>query len=359
MLDPEVLTIGFARRVPSYKRLTLMLRDPVRLKALLLDPARPMQLVVAGKAHPADDGGKALVQEIVRFADDAEVRHRIVFLPDYDIGMAKVLLPGCDVWLNNPLRPFEACGTSGMKAALNGCLNLSIRDGWWDELYDGQNGWAIPSADGVTDPERRDELEGNAIYDLLEQNVIPRFYDRTGGIPRRWTEMVRHTLRSLGPEILASRMLHDYVLDLYCPALASREAMTADGYRLARGLAEWRGRVAKEWPGVTVNHVESSGVGDTPELGHRISLRAIVNLGGLAPDDVDVEAAYGAVDDADQIHGAEFVTLRLAGEVGDRQWAYEGELPLERSGAFGYTVRVLPHHPALATPAELGLVTSA
>ncbi len=157
--DPDVLTIGFARRVPSYKRLTLMLRDPERLRALLLDPERPIQLVIAGKSHPADDGGKELVQQIVRFADREDVRHRIAFLPDYDIGMARYLYGGCDVWLNNPLRPLEACGTSGMKSALNGGLNLSIRDGWWDEMYDGENGWAIPTADGVEDPDRRDDIE--------------------------------------------------------------------------------------------------------------------------------------------------------------------------------------------------------
>ena len=177
ILDPDVLTIGFARRVPTYKRLTLMLRDPDRLKKLLLDPDRPIQLVIAGKSHPADETGKQLIQQMVRFADDPEVRHRIVFLPNYDIAMALHLYPGCDVWLNNPLRPFEACGTSGMKAALNGALNLSILDGWWDEWFDGKNGWAIPTADGVEDPERRDDIEANALYDLVEHQVAPRFYD--------------------------------------------------------------------------------------------------------------------------------------------------------------------------------------
>ena len=204
VLDPDVLTIGFARRVPSYKRLTLMLRDPARLKKLLLHPERPIQLIIAGKSHPADDGGKKLIQEIVRFADDPEVRHRIVFLPNYDIAMAQPLYPGCDVWLNNPLRPYEACGTSGMKAALNGGLNLSILDGWWDEWYDGNNGWAIPSADGIEDPDRRDDIEANALYDLIENEVAPKFYDvDADGVPTRWLEMVRHTLKSLGPKVLA------------------------------------------------------------------------------------------------------------------------------------------------------------
>ena len=358
-LDPDVLTVGFARRVPSYKRLTLMLRSPDRLRALLLHPERPMQLVVAGKAHPADDGGKALVQEIVRFADEADVRHRIVFLPDYDIGMAKVLLPGCDVWLNNPLRPLEACGTSGMKAALNGGLNLSIRDGWWDELFDGENGWAIPSADGVVDPDRRDDLEAAAIYDLLEGTVLPRFYDRVGGVPRRWIEMVRHTLRTLGPEVQATRMVQEYVSALYAPAAASSRAMSASSYGAARAMAEWRGRVAKEWPGVAVSHVESSGVGDTPEVGSTVHLRAIVALGALAPDDVAVEAAFGRVDDADQIAAPEHLPLACTGDAGQGQWAFEGDVPLVRTGAFGYTVRVLPRHANLASAAELGLITSA
>ncbi|MBV8928642.1 MAG: alpha-glucan family phosphorylase, partial [Mycobacteriaceae bacterium] len=175
--DPNVLTVGFARRVPTYKRLTLMLRDPDRLERLLLDKKRPIQLIVAGKSHPADDGGKALIQQVVKFADDAGVRHRIVFLPDYDMSMARLLYWGCDVWLNNPLRPLEACGTSGMKSALNGGLNLSICDGWWDEWYDGENGWEIPTADGVSD-ERRDDLEAAALYGLLESTVAPKFYER-------------------------------------------------------------------------------------------------------------------------------------------------------------------------------------
>ena len=218
-----MLTIGFARRVPSYKRLTLMLSDPERLKRLLLDPERPIQLIIAGKSHPADDGGKKLIQELVQFADDPEVRHRIVFLPNYDIAMALPLYPGCDVWLNNPLRPYEACGTSGMKAALNGGLNLSILDGWWDEWYDGSNGWAIPSADGVDDTDRRDDLEATALYDLIENEVAPRFYDvGDDGVPSRWLEMVRHTLKSLGPKVLATRMVRDYVRELYTPAARHR-----------------------------------------------------------------------------------------------------------------------------------------
>jgi starch phosphorylase len=357
--DPDVLTIGFARRVPSYKRLTLMLRDPERLKALLLDPERPIQLVIAGKSHPADDGGKQLIQEMVQFADDPEVRHRITFLPGYDIGMARYLYWGCDVWLNNPLRPLEACGTSGMKAALNGGLNLSIRDGWWDEWFDGQNGWAIPTADGIADPDRRDEVEARAIYDLLSNQVVPRFYESgRDGVPARWVEMVRHTLRETGPKVLATRMVRDYVQDLYVPAAGSARAMAVESYAPAREESAWRGHLLQNWPSVRVAHVEATGAGDTPEIGSTLALRAEVELPGLAPGDVAVEAAYGRVDDADGLHQVTTVPMEHEHTDGSRHW-FTATVPLERTGAFGYTVRVLPYSARMADPAELGVVTTA
>ncbi|MEJ7770370.1 MAG: alpha-glucan family phosphorylase [Geodermatophilaceae bacterium] len=359
VFDPDVLTIGFARRVPSYKRLTLILRDPERLRGLLLDPERPLQLVIAGKSHPADEGGKKLIQEMVRFTDDPEVRGRIAFLPDYDIGMARYLYWGCDVWLNNPLRPLEACGTSGMKSALNGGLNLSIRDGWWDEMYDGRNGWAIPTADGVEDPTRRDDLEAEAIYDLLGKQVLPSFYSiDEGGIPSRWVEMVRHTLTTLGPKVLATRMVCDYVTELYAPAATASAAFSPNGFAAAAAFAAWRCAVTQAWPGVRVAHVEASGDGDTPELGAPLIMRAQVELPGLSPADVDVQAVYGRVDDHEQLHDVTTSPMRFEGSDGDQHW-YVGEVPLTRSGPFGYTVRVLPAHPALTGPAELGLVVTA
>ena len=360
VFDPDVLTIGFARRVPSYKRLTLMMRDPERLKAILLDPERPVQLVIAGKSHPADDGGKELIQQIVRFADQADVRHRIVFLPDYDIGMARYLYGGCDVWLNNPLRPLEACGTSGMKAALNGGLNLSILDGWWDEMYDGENGWAIPTADGVSDPNRRDDLEASAFYELVEKQVRTRFYDvDDAGVPNRWVDMVRHTLQTLGPKVLASRMVRDYVHHLYAPAAVASRSLAGEAFAPARELSSWRSKVLAAWPRVRVLHVEGGGIGDAPAVGARMSVRATVDLGGLAPSDVVVQAVYGRVDEHDVLHRPVAVALS-GGEVGEDGFPrYEGEVPLERAGSFGYTVRVLPHHDLLPNDADLGLLTSA
>jgi glycogen phosphorylase len=358
-LDENALTIGFARRVPSYKRLTMMLHDPERLTALLLDPDRPVQIVIAGKAHPADDGGKLMIQQMVRFADDPRVRHRIVFLPDYDMALGGAMTAGCDVWLNNPLRPLEACGTSGMKAALNGALNLSILDGWWDEWFDGHNGWAIPSADGVADPERRDELEASALYDLLGQSVAPLFYDRgPDGLPGRWLEMVAHTLRTLGPKAQATRMVREYVTQLYLPAARSSQALASGGpgYAGARELAAWKDRVTKAWPGVAIEHVEADDGEQSPGAG--LVVRASVALGGLSPDDVTVQVVYGPAGDDDEIIDPAFADLQLEGEpAGGSAARYVGEAELGRPGPFGYTVRVLPRHPLLASPAEMGLIT--
>jgi starch phosphorylase len=366
VLDPDVLTIGFARRVPSYKRLTLMLRDPERLRGLLLHPTRPVQIVVAGKAHPADDGGKRLIQQMVAFADDPAVRHRIVFLPDYDMAMARHLYPGCDVWLNNPLRPLEACGTSGMKAALNGCLNLSVLDGWWDEWYDGRNGWAIPTADesaGVLDPdsgeaERRDDIEAAALYDLIEHQVAARFYDRDAdGLPQQWIAMVRHTLVTLGPKVLAGRMVREYVERLYAPAALAQRELTGTGCAPARELAVWKAKVREAWPAVRVEHVEADCPAEAQELGSSLALRVQVALGSLEPDDVEVQVVSGRVDESDGISDACLLALKpVGGPDLDGRTRYEGSLELCRTGPFGYTVRVLPAHPGLASPAEPGLV---
>jgi starch phosphorylase len=296
------------------------------------------------------------VQQMVKFSDDPLVRHRIAFLPDYDIGMARHLYHGCDVWLNNPLRPLEACGTSGMKSALNGGLNLSIRDGWWDEMYDGANGWAIPTAADGIDPEVRDDQEAAALYDLIENQVRSRFYDvDRDALPRRWIEMVRHTLQSLGPQVLASRMVRDYAVRLYAPAAASSRLMSGQGFAGARDVSGWVQKVRTAWPAVHVSHVESSGVGDAPELGQQVEVRAVVELGELQPDDVQVQVVYGPVDEHDEIRDAIYAEMRQS-EAMEGSWRYECSVPLERRGAFGYTVRVLPRHDSVSAPADLDLV---
>ncbi len=364
VLDPDTLTVGFARRVPTYKRLTLMLQDPERLKSILTNPERPVQFVIAGKSHPADDEGKRLIQRLVQFAQQPELRERIVFLPDYDMGMAELLYPGCDVWLNNPLRPLEACGTSGMKAAMNGALNLSILDGWWAEYAGDDFGWVIPSADAAGDSGERDALEAAALYELLEHRVATRYYERDGdGVPREWVRRVRATLTTLAPELGADRMVKEYVERLYRHAAEHAARVEADGDRGARELAAFGARVRSAWPGVQVVHVESGGV-EAPRVGDSIQLRAHVELDGLDPDDVRVEVVYGRSPAGEAIENAKVTPLELDGSAStgaalDGPRLYTGTLVLERAGSFAYTVRVVPRHPMLLSTAELGLVTVA
>ncbi|PWC03967.1 alpha-glucan family phosphorylase [Agromyces badenianii] len=361
VLDPDTLTVGFARRVPTYKRLTLMLADPERLTSILTNPERPVQLVIAGKSHPADDEGKRLIQQLVQFAQRPELRERIVFLPDYDMGMAELLYPGCDVWLNNPLRPLEACGTSGMKAAMNGALNLSILDGWWAEFAGDDYGWVIPSADAAGDAGERDALEAAALYDLLEHRVATRYYERDGdGVPVEWVRRVRETLAVLAPELGADRMVREYVERLYRPAAEHFAEVSAEGARGARELSAWSGRVHAAWPGVDVVHVESGGV-EAPHVGDELRLRAYVELGELTPDDVTVEVVYGRSRADDTIDAVRRAALEVdpAAQVPAGQRLYTGAVVLDRAGAFGYTVRVVPRHPLLRSTAELGLVAVA
>lgn len=353
VFDPDVLTVGFARRVPTYKRLTLMLRNPERLREQLLDEDRPIQLVVAGKSHPADEGGKALIQQIARFADDPAVRHRIVFLPDFDMSLARYLYWGCDVWLNNPTRPLEACGTSGMKSALNGGLNLSIKDGWWDESYDGSNGWAIPTADGVADPLRRDDLEAAALYDLLGQRIAPLFYERDdNGVPAGWMSMVRHTLGTLGPRVQASRMVTEYVRHYYLPAATSAAAMSGQDYAGARSVADYRARIDAAWEHIRVLDTELALETDAElVVGAQVRVNARVELNGLSPAEVDVQAVLGKVGDSDDLDEVVTASMSMTGEG-----QFTVTAPLPHAGSLGYTVRVLPHHGLLASKAELGKV---
>lgn len=359
LLDPEVLTIGFARRVPTYKRLTLMLRDPERLTKLLTDPERPVQIVIGGKSHPADDSGKILIQQLVRFSRDPKVRGRIVFLPDYDITLAKDLYPGCDVWLNNPLRPLEACGTSGMKAALNGALNLSILDGWWDEWFDGENGWAIPSADTASNDEERDDAEAAALYDLIEHQLVPRFYDREGGIPTAWLRMVRHTMTDLGKKATSDRMVRDYVERLYVPAAQHDVALRAGDFAEARAVSAFIARVKAAWSRVSIASVDSTGIPQQAQAGDTLEVRADVRLDGLSPDDVAVELIYGRTDEDDALDRDHSVYRLTPGAAVDGVTTFTATLPLTVTGTFGYTVRVRPAHPQLVSPVELGLVTYA
>jgi starch phosphorylase len=354
VLDPRVLTVGFARRFATYKRATLLLSQPDRLRELLLSPDRPVQLVFAGKAHPADEQGKEMIRQIVAFSSDPEIRHRFVFVDDYDIAVARALYQGSDVWLNNPRRPQEACGTSGMKAALNGGLNLSILDGWWHEMFDGENGWAISSAEDVADLDRRDRLEAGALFDLLERQVVPLYYERYGGpVPRRWLKKVRRSLASLGPQVTASRMVADYVTELYEPTGARATALTAGGLARARALAAWKARVREAWHGVHVDRVD--GDLSAADVGGSRAVEAVVALGSLGPDDVDVQLVHGPVGQADELTSSTIVSMTPAGPADEDHARYTGSVRTDHAGRYGFTVRVVPRHPDLVGPAEMGL----
>jgi starch phosphorylase len=357
-LDPRFLIIGFARRFAAYKRATLLLSQPDRLRALLLSPDRPIQLVFAGKAHPADDVGKEMIRQIVQFTRDPVIRHRIAFVEDYDIAVARMFYQGADVWLNTPRRPMEASGTSGEKAALSGALNCSILDGWWAEMFDGTNGWAISSAEAYEELSHRDQVEADSLFEILEGQIVPLFYDRfEGRVPRRWVHRVKSSLRSLGPSVLATRMVKDYVEHRYEPIAARADALAGGNYARARALSAWKRRVLAAWSAVHVEELDSGTGSKVADLGATRRVDVTVSLGTLSSDDVSVELLHGPVGPNDELTDAEVLSLTLAG-TGDSpdQYRYTGAFTCGRAGRYGIAVRVVPSHADLALPAEMGSV---
>ncbi|MDW7710539.1 MAG: alpha-glucan family phosphorylase [Deferrisomatales bacterium] len=356
VLDPEALTIGFARRFATYKRANLLFRDPERLARILNDPERPVQIIFAGKAHPADNEGKRFIQEIIHQCRKKELRKRVVFLEDYDVNIGRYLVQGADVWLNTPRRPLEACGTSGMKVPANGGLNLSVLDGWWDEAYDGEVGWAIGRGEEYDDPAAQDEVESRALYDLLEEEVVPLFYQRgDDGLSRGWISRMKHSMGRLTPVYNTNRMIREYAEHFYLPALQHWSRLSRSGFQAARALARWKERVRAAWPGVRVVSVEAD---DQREMhvGEEFAVRCTVALNGLDPQDVLLELYYGRLDPFGGLGEASRRTLRYDAVQEDGTHDFLGEVPCERSGKVGYAVRVLPHHPNLAGPWDLGLV---
>lgn len=355
IFDPGILTIGFARRFALYKRGTLLLSDAERLKGLLLSTERPIQIVIAGKAHPLDDGGKEMIRALVHFSNDPEVRLRFAFIEDYDMDVARHLCQGVDVWLNNPRRPQEACGTSGMKAALNGALNCSVLDGWWDECFDGANGWGIGTADVYDDLDYQDRVDASALYDLLDREIGPRFYDRPEGpVPRRWVERIKSSISSVGPFVTADRMVRDYVERLYEPAAARGGRMTADGYAAARALASWKARVRSTWDAVQILDVE--GDVTAADVGEARTVAATVRLGELATQDVTLQLAHGPVGASGELLDPEFVAMQ-AQDCTDGVCTYGGGFEAHAAGLYGFGVRVIPAHADLANDMDMGLVT--
>jgi starch phosphorylase len=355
-LDPSALTIGFARRFATYKRATLLLRDPERLRAIVRREGRPVQLVFAGKAHPQDWGGKELIREIVRASRTDAFRGRIVFVEDYDLSVARALVSGVDVWLNTPRRPLEASGTSGMKAAINGALNASVLDGWWAEAYTGDNGFAIGHGEEYADADHGDRVEAQALYRLLEDEIVPLFYDRDdAGVPRGWVARMKRSMATVAPVFNTRRMVEEYARRLYEPAVRRHAAMTADALARARGLCDWRARVAAAWPSVRVEAVEHGGP-HVLRSGEGLAVSAIIHLGALAPEDVAVEAYHGPARTSHGIAGGAPLSLDYAGHVGDGRHRFAGTIHAAAPGGHAFAVRVLPRHEALADPFATRLV---
>lgn len=355
VLDPRVLTIGFARRFATYKRGFLLFSDRERLKNILNHSERPIQFVFAGKSHPKDDGGKHIIQDIFRFIRNEGARHRIVFLEDYDIEIARHMIQGVDVWLNNPRRPMEASGTSGMKVVPNGGLNCSILDGWWAEGYKPGNGWAIGDERIDTDQGRQDWNDAQALYQLLEQEIGPLFYNRNeAGVPIGWVNMIQQSMRELAPRFSTARMVREYTQRFYMPAHHGFLDLQSDGMAKAKQALDWRKRVRSAWAGVRIDQVTHT-LPAVAKIGEPYSITAHVDLNGLSPEDVQVQVLIGRAGAARSLQEASIESMRLEKTEG-RLSVYSVKLSCTHNGMFGYICRVVPHHEVVHVASELALV---
>jgi starch phosphorylase len=356
VLDPDALTIGFARRFATYKRGDLVFRDIERLIRIANQTDRPVQFIFAGKAHPADAYGKEIIKRIVQFARRPELRRRVVFIEDYDVAVARAMVQGVDVWLNTPRRPLEASGTSGMKAAVNGAINFSVLDGWWVEGYDGENGWAIGAGEDYADHLYQDDVESRALYELLESEIVPAFYTRTSdGVPRAWLQRMKRSISTLTPFFNTNRMLQEYVERCYRPAAQRYGDLTADDLKKAAQLALWRRRMERSWCEIEVESVETPHE-DGLLVGSELPVQVRVSLGKLAPTDVDVQVFYGPLDSLGGIARARTVSLEASTSHANGTWDFRGTIALRASGQFGLNVRVLPKHADLGNQFEPGLI---
>jgi len=355
-LSPYVLTVAFARRFATYKRGNLLFRDPERLLKLLKDNERPLQLIFAGKAHPMDMPGKELIREILHFAEKNDVQNRIVFIENYDITMARYLTSGADVWLNTPRRPLEASGTSGMKAAMDGVLNCSVLDGWWDEAYNPEVGWAIGQGEQYEDDQLQDEIESKALYDLLERDIIPLFYTRgRDNLPREWIKRMKVCMKEIGQSMSSHRMLMDYSEKFYFPALKNYRRIIKDDYAESKALAAYIFKLQGSWDKIKILKVESNAK-PVMQRGDSLTVNASIDLSGLSPEDVQVELYHGSVSNQNQeISNARYAEMKAQNQEGTA-WVYQIRIECSDTGQQGHTVRILPKHDALIHPYRCGFV---
>ncbi|PYJ04537.1 MAG: alpha-glucan phosphorylase [Verrucomicrobia bacterium] len=359
ILDPETLTIGFARRFATYKRGTLLFSDKERLKRLVNDTTRPVQFIFAGKAHPRDEAGKALIQEVYKFSREPGLENRVVFLEDYDSYIARRLVQGVDLWLNHPLRPLEASGTSGMKSAPNGGINLSVLDGWWREGYNCSNGWAIGAEIDNGTTEFQNEVDASSLYQLLENQIVPLYYAKPDGkLPLAWLQLMRESIRSVTPVFNTQRMVKEYTEQLYIPAAQAHENFSRDACGAATQLSQWKTQIRKDWSEVKISDVQA-GNKDRQNIlvGESLQISARVRLGAVDPRHVRVEAYHGEIDDGDIRNPTATVLNQSSKADGDGNYIYQGSVPATESGTYGFSVRVVPTHPCLMQAHELRLIT--
>ncbi|MDR0730693.1 MAG: alpha-glucan family phosphorylase [Treponema sp.] len=355
-LSPYALTLCFARRFATYKRGNLLLRDPERLLRLVKDNERPIQLIFAGKAHPHDMPGKDLIREIIHFAEKYDVTSRIVFVENYDMTVARYLTSGGDVWLNTPRRPMEASGTSGMKASMNGVLNCSILDGWWDEAYNAEVGWAIGQGEQYSDERLQDDVESKALYDLLEREIVPLFYQRgRDGLPREWIKMMKNCMKQIGHSMSSHRMLMDYSNKFYLPALKNYRRIVKDDYTEAKSLSAYFNRLSQAWDALKIVKIESS-FKPVMQRGDPLTVTAYIDLGALRPEELKVELYHGSVSNqGSNIEHARCTEMKHSGYK-DNINLFQVKIECEDTGMQGHTVRILPKHEALVHPYRTGLI---
>jgi starch phosphorylase len=358
VLDPEALTIGFARRFATYKRGALLLRDQDRLRRLLEDTKRPIQFVFAGKAHPADNEGKELIRAIVNFGRDAAVRRKFIFIENYDMNVARHLVQGVDVWLNTPRRPHEASGTSGMKASVNGVLNCSILDGWWVEGFqiDPSVGWAIGRGEMYPDSNYQDQLESQSLYDLLEKQIVPLFYQRgVDNVPRGWIARMKACISKLAPVFNTNRQVIDYTEKLYMPAQIRGEVLGADNLERAIKLAHMKDGLRHKWSAIKIVGVHTSGNGHF-KVGEHMTVETLVDMPDVDPNDLSVQLYAGPINATGQIENPQAKPMKLSKPMGPGRFMFVGDIPCRTSGRHGFAVRIVPGHADLATPFEPGLI---
>jgi len=356
LLDPAALTVGFARRFATYKRATLFLSDEERLEALLANDERPIQFVFAGKAHPRDDVGKELIKRIVDFAGTQKAHKRVVFLEDYAMGIARSLVQGVDVWLNNPVKLFEASGTSGMKVTPNGGINFSVLDGWWPEAYDGSNGWIVGDEHIYDSDGYQDYVESTSIYETLEREIIPLFYDRSrDGLPREWIAKIKASMRTCSPQFSANRMLREYTDRLYGPAMRRSAKLVESEYEVARALAAWKKEIAQNWEQVRIEEVKTDG-GAIQPVGKALDVAVRVHLGSVAPKDVSVELYHGLTSGVSEVSDGEVTPMNTDGDPENGTYRYVGKIPCRNTGRHGFAVRILPNHPHIEDKHSVGLI---